>query len=63
MHEAIKKLYPKLTSTTSTEDGKRVIKVMLSKFAGGSYIHKYIHTVCTYVRTYVCRYIRAMVLM
>ena len=41
MHEAIKKLYPKLTSTTSTEDGKRVIKVMLSKFAGGSYIHKY----------------------
>jgi tRNA pseudouridine13 synthase len=34
VHEAIKKLYPKLTSTTSTEDGKRVIKVMLSKFAG-----------------------------
>ena len=36
IHEAIKKLYPKLTSSTSTtEDGKRVIKVMLSKFAGG----------------------------
>ena len=41
VHEAIKKLYPRLTSSTSTaEDGKRVINVMLSKFAGGEFAHR-----------------------